>query len=369
MIGVLSVAVLSMTILYSIFFQRRISAWSTMPECDRIQEQEAPAVSVIIAFRNEVQRLPLLLHALNLQEYPKAEFIFVNDHSSDKSEVLILQAKDSRVRLIELQEASGKKAAVEAGIKAAKGEIILTTDADCEMGSQWISKMILPFSNPEVLMVSGPVMFKQENSFFQRWMKLEFISLVASGGASMALNKPNMCNGANLAYRKSVFQARFLKSEVPSGEDIFLMLALHKEKKGSLKFNKHKQAMVSTFAPSNLKSFIQQRIRWASKASAYSSIRLKAEAFFIGTYHLLLISLLFMAIVYPWLWGFAVTLLLVKMLNDYLFFKKTLPFFDASHLLKRFLLSELLHLIYIPFFAVLGLIGTYEWKERRIKKK
>lgn len=365
----LLIGVLFLMICYSLYFQRRARAWTKIPEQTSDYGHTEFNASVIIPFRNEAQHLNELLEALKQQDGITAEFIFVDDHSNDGSERIILQEDDPRFKLLKLTERSGKKAALAYGIEQAKGEIIITTDADCTMGPDWLKQMIKPFSNHELTLVSGPVVFKQQDNFFERWLKLEFISLVATGAASMAMNKPNMCNGANLAYRKSVFQLGFLRTELASGEDVFLMLSLHETKQGSLSFAKHQDAIVYTQAPGGVKEFVQQRIRWASKATAYPSIRLKIEAIFIAGYHMLIIGFGVLTFVHPAYSGLALGMIATKIINDRLFFQRVLPFFKAQHLMKRFFLSELLHLIYIPFFAVLGLFASYRWKERTIRKK
>lgn len=355
---------------YSWYFQRRARVWKDPGQFGAEgRAARPPKVSVLTAFRNEAPNLQKLLNSLLLQTHSDAEFIFIDDHSSDGGEQIIAQCTDSRVKLLQLSGASGKKAALAMGIEHARSEIVLSTDADCRMGPQWLELMCAPFKNAEVQMVSGPVVFEQEATFWQRWMKLEFIGLVAMGASGIALNKPSMCNGANLAYRKSVFDRSFLHENLPSGEDVFMMLHLHQRKHNSVVFCHQQQAMVYTEAPETLRTFIHQRIRWASKSTAYPSIRLKMEALMLVCYHLASLALWIAVPFEPLFLLPALLMFVLKVLNDRAFYKACLPFFNANHLMKKFILSELLHLIYIPFFAVLGLKGTYQWKGRKNSKK
>lgn len=355
---------------YSWYFQQRARKWKDTgllgPEYTAARP---PKVSVLIAFRNEERNLQKLLNSLLVQTHTDAEYIFIDDHSSDRGPQIIAQCTDSRVTLLQLKGANGKKAAIAMAIEHARSEIVLSTDADCYMGPQWLELMCAPFENPKVQMVSGPVVFTKEATFWQRWMKLEFIGLVAMGASGIALNKPSMCNGANLAYRKRVFDRSFLHEDLSSGEDVFMMLHLHQHMHNSVVFCHQRQAMVFTEAPETLHAFIHQRIRWASKSTAYPSKRLKMEAIMLVCYHLA--SLVFwIAIPFQFLFLLpALLMITVKILNDRAFYKACLPFFNATHLMKNFILSELLHWIYIPFFAVVGLKGTYQWKGRKNSMK
>ncbi|MEM7038037.1 MAG: glycosyltransferase, partial [Bacteroidota bacterium] len=225
-------------------------------ECVPNAEDAQPFVSVIVPARNEAANIAACVKAVMAQDYPAARFelIVVNDHSEDATRDLAEEAAGiaGNFRVLDLEKAQGvayKKAAVAAGIAAAKGEIILTTDADCTMGPGWISAMVAQF-RPEVGMVSGPVLLESETTF-GHFQALEFMGLIAVGAGAIEAGTPNMCNGANLAYRKAVFEevGGFAGIDhIASGDDELLMHKIAAETNYIGAFAKCSGAVVRTAA-------------------------------------------------------------------------------------------------------------------------
>jgi cellulose synthase/poly-beta-1,6-N-acetylglucosamine synthase-like glycosyltransferase len=119
-------------------------------------------VSVIIPVRNEALRMEGLLRTLGLQDCPGAEYIFVDDRSFDESPALLRRFAGTRedVRIITLTENPGpnhKQYALSRGIAIARGELLLFTDADCEVPPSWIRSMILRMTDKRAGAVIGPV--------------------------------------------------------------------------------------------------------------------------------------------------------------------------------------------------------------------
>src|SRR5690606_7520040 len=84
--------------------------------------------------------------------------------------------------------------------------IILTTDGDCRVGCDWLKAHAEIFAMQRPKLVSGPVTFYEGKTWFEQLQTIEFSSLVGTGAASIQAGKPNMCNGANLAFTKAAFQ-------------------------------------------------------------------------------------------------------------------------------------------------------------------
>ncbi|TAE54745.1 MAG: glycosyltransferase, partial [Bacteroidetes bacterium] len=215
-----------------------------------------PFVSVVIPARNEERRIATCLHSVLQQQYPagKFEVILVNDHSTDATKAIatVFATRNPQLRVIDL-EAQGinayKKAALSAGIAAAQGEIVLQTDADCEMGTGWLYHMVAHFDATTAL-VSGPVRLMSQDHWLEHVQALESMGLVALGAGSMAARRPNMCNGANMAYRKSVFEevGGFGGPEgVASGDDEFLLQKIRRLGRYEMRFAKSREAIVYTF--------------------------------------------------------------------------------------------------------------------------
>ena len=123
--------------------------------------------------------------------------------------------------------------------------------------------MLSIFNDKSVNMVSGPVMFI-ENNILDQIQNLEFLSLIGTGAASIGLQRPLFCNGANLAIRKTIFEKNKnkIRNEISSGDDVFLMHSVKKNSKKSIRFMKSFEAIVFTQPKKNINDFINQRKRW-----------------------------------------------------------------------------------------------------------
>ena len=166
-----------------------------------------PKVSVVIALRNEEHHVERLLKALQSLIYPhnKIEFILVNDHSSDNTFELLQEAVINNLVLINMKAEEGKKKAILKAVTVARGEIIITTDADCIFCPNWVQTLVSYFSNDNIKLVSAPVTYEKQANIFQKLQALEFTSLIASGAGAIGSGSPIFCNGANMAYRKEIF--------------------------------------------------------------------------------------------------------------------------------------------------------------------
>ncbi|GAB1404643.1 glycosyltransferase [Lentimicrobium sp.] len=236
-------------------------------------------ISIIIAARNEAKNIKACLNSLLHQQYPYRAFeiIVVDDHSDDDTAIIVEsfaeRHPDLQLRLIEAGDAYGKKAALAKGVDLAKGDILLTTDADCICGPLWIDTMAGTLLRQDKLLVSGPVMFKESRGFFGLFQQVEFASLIAAGAGAIGIGKPVLCNGANMAYLKSA-RLRIphdnLQPQLASGDDVFLLHAFAREYgAGKIGFVKEKAALVMTSAASDVAAFWQQRLRWSGKSTAF----------------------------------------------------------------------------------------------------
>ena len=115
-------------------------------------------VSIIIAARNEEQNIGLLLHDILQQGYGNFEVIIVDDHSDDGTSSIVKAyiEKDFRFSLLP-NHGTGKKEALTRGIRAARGSLIITTDADCRVTENWVAGLTHYFSDGNIKMVFGGV--------------------------------------------------------------------------------------------------------------------------------------------------------------------------------------------------------------------
>ncbi|MGI4730048.1 MAG: glycosyltransferase, partial [Janthinobacterium lividum] len=172
--------------------------------------QQIP-VSVIICARNEAENLRQNLPFILNQNYPDFEVVVVNDCSSDDSSYVLdhFKADHSNLKIVTVSEhrrfKTGKKFALTMGIKAAKNEHLLLTDADCLPASEnWIQLMQQCFS-AEKEIVLGYSPYKKTSGFLNTFVRFETVKTASSYLAAALKNKPYMGVGRNLAYTKSLF--------------------------------------------------------------------------------------------------------------------------------------------------------------------
>ena len=342
---------------------------------DRIIEEY---ISIIIPFRNESENILQILSSIENQNYPKGKYevIFVNDSSNDDSlEKLKTNIKDKNINVIsvpiEFESKAHKKRAIRYGIEKSKGDIIVTTDADCILKNNWLKTLVNGFDKKTAL-ISGPVEFLEENGLFNKFQKLEFSSLIITGAGLIGINKPLICNGANLAYRKKVFDevgGFDGQLSLSSGDDEILMQRIWKKKKYKIKFCYNKEALSFTKANKNLNEFYNQRKRWASKGLFYELKSTVTSIVLIFLFYLFLFSLLVLSFynINFYLPLFASVFFLKIILEFAVMYKGSSLLFNKK-ILKYFLITEIIHLPYILILAISGVFGNFSWKDRKLTR-
>ncbi len=193
-------------LIYLLFVVALVVGWnkSLTQEVPSIAKQES-LLSIIIPVRNEGKVIVNLLEDIRNQSYKNFEVVVVDDHSRDNTyeSVVPYTINDNRFKLLN-SKGEGKKAALTQGVQDSHGEIIVTTDGDCRVGGSWLTSLSSYFQDDNSKMVFGGVKI-EGNSFFSEIQAHEFLSLIGTASATLAFGFPTMCNGANLAYRRSVF--------------------------------------------------------------------------------------------------------------------------------------------------------------------
>ena len=332
---------------------------------------------MIIAVRNEEHTILNLLRDLNHQDYPFQNFevIVIDDFSTDKTCEIIRDYHPAyNLQLLSLPEPfrhfSNKKRAISQGIDLSTGELIISTDGDCRVGSKWLSSMEYVYAHQGAKMITGPVTFFSSGNIFKQMQTIEFASLIGSGAASLNLGYPNMCNGANLAYEKKVFyEVKGYEGfeNIASGDDEFLMHKIYEKYPGKVVFLKSREAIVTTEAKVNLRDFANQRKRWASKWGHYRIKSIKLLAFFIFLYNLSLLAMVIMTLTGDFPPIILLEQILIKICIEFVFLKRVLGFFGKKMQFFTFYLLQMVHPFYITFFALSSLSGKYEWKGRNLK--
>jgi cellulose synthase/poly-beta-1,6-N-acetylglucosamine synthase-like glycosyltransferase len=333
-------------------------------------------VSILIAARNEEDKIPFTIEDILKQNYPQGlvELIVIDDHSTDRTSNIVEWYASSGVKLIKLDEDqplnSYKKKAISEAIKLAKGELIITTDADCRMGTEWLRTIVNFYEQNHYKMISSPVAYFKEASLFEKLQSLEFLYLIGLGAASIGNRKPSTCNGANLAYRRDVFHE--LKGfqgidDLASGDDeLFLHKVAAKYPEG-IGFCKSSLAVVKTDAKPNLKEFIRQRKRWASKSTRYKDKRIVALGVSVWVFNVLMFLHAILGFFNPTFWGILAVLIALKFVSEYIFLYKITAFAGRGELLKHLPLLTLIHIIYMIYIGIAGNSGKYVWKDRLVR--
>ena len=333
-------------------------------------------VSIIVAARNEEKNVRKTIEDLLMQTYDQAltEIIIIDDHSTDDTAQIIASYEPQGVRLIKLNEEralnSYKKKAIQTAISGANGQLIITTDADCRMGSKWLETIVSFYETNQYKMISSPVVFFEEKSFFERAQTLEFLYLIGLGASTIGNNKASTCNGANLAYERDAFYSvgGFQGiDDLASGDDELLLHKMAAKYKNAIGFLKSKDAIVYTHAKPTLSEFIQQRKRWASKSTRYKNKSIIILGVCIWVFNLTIIINFVAGFIDALYLKIFIWQLVVKIIAEYCFLAGVTKFAGRRELLKLLPVLNIMHVLYIVYIGVAGNSGKYNWKGRMVK--
>jgi poly-beta-1,6-N-acetyl-D-glucosamine synthase len=347
--------------------------WRKIPGYSPALTGTGTTISVIIPARNEEENIGALLKALKQQDYPLAKFevIVVDDHSTDNTASIVRQY--SAVKLISLSEEginSYKKKAIETGIAAATGELIVTTDADCIPGPKWLSGIASFKEERDPVFIAAPVVIDCNNTLLQSFQAMDFMVLQGITAAAVHKSKLSMCNGANLAYERKAFNEvnGFTGVDhIASGDDMLLMHKIATQFPGKVGYLQSKEAIVSTQPMKTWKAFFNQRIRWASKASAYSDKRIFPVLLLVYLFNLSFLALAIAGFIHYQYWIWLAALWVAKTIVELPFFISIARFYDKQWAVKLFFFFQPLHIAYTIISGLFGQLGKYEWKGRVVK--
>ncbi|NOT37043.1 MAG: glycosyltransferase [Saprospiraceae bacterium] len=368
-------------VLYLVIILIFILHWNKTPlfkvNPDRIPSTQ---ISVIIPVRNEADNILACVESLLSQSYPPElyEIIVVDDQSYDETPDILEKIEDPRLKYMRLGVerkttiTGSKKKALSYGVNHAKGKLIITTDGDCVLPSNWILSFAQYYELHKPKLIVGPVRLLLGKGFFHIFQNLDLMSsfLVHTAGISSRLSF--LCSGANLSYeRDSFIQINPYENNlhIHSGDDVFLIQKFKTEFPNQIKVLKSHDAICQTQSEPTLKSFISQRLRWSTKMKHTSDLR-----------SVLLASLIWLQKILPWvLLSFSILLdnittlyislgiILTQFILDFVLLHKATSFFQKTKLLWYFIPVELMHSIYYLFVGILSWFPIkIEWKDRRI---
>jgi cellulose synthase/poly-beta-1,6-N-acetylglucosamine synthase-like glycosyltransferase len=329
----------------------------------RVSVSPSVFVSVVVACRNEHDNIPSLLNNIALQSYPENlfELIIVDDGSADRTYDIVSEFKAIKNIKILKNEGMGKKQALRTGIGSAEGNLIITTDADCSMGREWIRTIAAYFEENRPDMIICPVQFDSLSGFFGKFQELEFLSLQGITAGCALSGEATMCNGANLAFTRNAYldNSNNLLDEINTGDDIFLLHSMKRRTVSKILWLESADAMVKTKPSLSINSFLKQRSRWISKAKTYKDRPTIVLGMITFTAVILqILSLVASLIYYPLICVFLL-IIIMKSIPDYLILKNTSRRYGKSKIMGWFLPSQLIY----PFYVIAVVFYTLMFRD------
>ncbi|MDR2021361.1 MAG: glycosyltransferase [Treponema sp.] len=336
-----------------------------------IEGSAPPLVSVIVPINNEETRMEGLLQSLSVQDYPGAEYIFIDDRSTDGGPRMLRAFAEGgkRVTVITLAENPGpnhKQYALNRGIEAARGSLLLFTDADCRVPPGWIQAMVRRMEDPALGITIGPV-FKRSGGrgFFHLYQCFDHAVRYMYLAASTGLGAAGGGFGNNLILRREALEAIGGYGSVPFSptEDAALVSRMRSNSKYRIHSACGADTHVMTAGEADWAAFINQTLRW-NNGGLFSPEALTRINF---TFLMAAISMGMLAIplvpFFPSLWPLPASVFLAMTVNTI----ATLSLFGVS--LPRagaaYAAQDIFTPLYFTFLTILGFCGfKTRWKEQ-----
>ncbi len=229
-------------------------------------------VTVIVSARNEAENIQACLESLARLVYPenRLEIVVVNDRSEDGTHDIVQRFVEDRAQFKYLTvttanpNLSGKANAVAHAMRESRGEIVLITDADCTVPTQWVRTMNSHF-NDNVGMVAGFTLVNHDTKLFAKLQTFDWAYLLAIGAGAMGLGRPLSCIGNNFGFRRIVYEevGGFEAIGFSITEDFALMKKIDESTQWDIIFPVEENGLVASRPIRRIRDFFSQRKRWA----------------------------------------------------------------------------------------------------------
>jgi cellulose synthase/poly-beta-1,6-N-acetylglucosamine synthase-like glycosyltransferase len=332
-----------------------------------------PRVSVIVPIHNEDLRMEGLLKTLGVQDYGEAEYVFIDDRSSDGSAAMIAGFVKGRplARIVSLKENPGpnrKQFALGKGIAVSSGEFILFTDADCEIAPGWIGAMVRRMSDKRVGAAIGPVFKKSGGKgFFHLYQCFEHAVRYMYLAASTGLGAAGGGFGNNLILRRECLDAVGGYEKVPPSptEDAALVARIRSHSDYKVRAAVGADVHVFTRGEKSWKALVNQTLRWNNGGLFSPDLSTRLNFGFL----MVIISVGILAIpalpFFPLLWPLPAAVMLSMTFNTIAtmgLFGVSLPRKGAAYILQLVFTP-----VYFTFLTILGFCGVKsDWKGSRV---
>lgn len=345
-LGVLGILLL-VQLHYIYFVYGKLTFYSTKSFRDT---SSAPPISVIICAHNEEKNLTSFLPQILEQDYPRFEVVLVDDCSDDDSKWILKELSSrypDRLKVVEIKEhirlKHTKKFALTMGIKAAKHEHLVFTDADCQPASAfWLTEMAGAFS-PEKEIILGYSPYFKKKGLLNKLIRFEtthtamsYLSYALKGNAYMGV-------GRNMAYTKS----RFYKGKgfnkhmhIKSGDDD--LFVNHNATPSNVDISIYADAHVYSIPKDTWKSYYRQKARHSGASTLYRNRHKRMLTTQLLSALLFYLALAICFVLYPDQWYIPLAIYGWRLLSQFLFF---------NHIYKKLAVRDLL--IWLPLLDFL----------------
>ena len=340
---------------------------------DPVTTNDIVSVAVIVPLRNEEWNVEGLLNSISKQRYPHFEIILVDDHSDDAT-IDIADRWMSVHPEIKLKCISSignsKKDAITHAIDQTEAVLIITTDADCRMGKDWVQTVVNHFVYNNSYLISSPVIMRSGYSVLEKIQSAEYAGLSAIGAAAISAHSPMFCSGANLAFPKEIFieVGGYSGSKSSSGDDTQLMRKISSKWPDKISFLKNFDAAIETHSSvaERSRSIFEQRRRWASKIPFTLSpftISIAALAWII---HFVLLLQLIMSVANE---NYSIILIswLIKIFGELLLLKSAIKFQKQKFPFMLVIIVQPLYALYVVVIGAVAPFTKFTWKGRATK--
>ncbi|MBI5402411.1 MAG: glycosyltransferase [Ignavibacteriae bacterium] len=229
-------------------------------------------ISVIVAARNEENIISNCIESLKNLHYEKSllEIFLVNDKSTDRTKEIMLESTKGYPEFIvldsdntETKNLKGKANAIDSAVKSASGDIILMTDADCNVPPGWVKETVKYFLG-NVEMVCGFTKINYKNSMFAKLQALDWIYLQALASCSSGIGSILSCIGNNLTFSKKVYNeiGGYSSINFSVTEDLALMRRINSDSKYKVIYPVNPECAVLTEECKTVKELYNQKKRW-----------------------------------------------------------------------------------------------------------
>ncbi|MBB5397651.1 glycosyltransferase [Mucilaginibacter sp. AK015] len=326
-------------------------------------------VSVIISARNEARNLTENLPYILQQNYPDYEVVVINDCSTDDSDMILLEIKQEfpHLKIVTITEheryKTGKKFALTLGIKAAKNEHLLFTDADCKPATlNWITLMAAGFTGSTQI-VLGYSPYTRTGNFLNPFIRFETVKTAISYLSAALNGDAYMGIGRNLAYTKSLFfKAKGFASHmhVISGDDD--LFVNQNATPGNTSIQIHPDTFTYTDAKTTLAGWFRQKKRHMGVGKLYKNSHRRMLSFDAVSGFLFYV-LFILCLVFKFEPFLIIGVFVFRWILQLLVYSKVFKKLDNGDLVWALPFFDMIYYIYLNVFGLIGtFIKTTRWK-------